>query len=240
MPTAKSAATKPAEHTYVQVSSKLRRIALTAVGVIAGLAMLLPAQTIVAAAGLRRCQPGNARAGTAPRPPDYIRVLRRQSGHVDRVPFKKYVLTVMGKEWPGYLPQQVIKAGAVAVKQYAWYPRPGQRPHVAHMASASMSPTASAISSTSRTSARVRQDHYAARQRDLGCPPPEERLAVHDRLSDGQQGRVRPRRDRLEALRPERHALRLSGDGYQQILRIYYGPVSLSGSGNGQRCRTND
>ena len=27
----------------------------------------------------------------------------------------------MGKEWPSYLPQSLVEAGAVAVKQYAWY-----------------------------------------------------------------------------------------------------------------------
>ena len=27
----------------------------------------------------------------------------------------------MGKEWPSYLPQPVVEAGAVAVKQYAWF-----------------------------------------------------------------------------------------------------------------------
>ena len=34
---------------------------------------------------------------------------------------RKYVVTVMGKEWPSYLPQALVEAGAVAVKQYAWY-----------------------------------------------------------------------------------------------------------------------
>ena len=55
------------------------------------------------------------------RPPSHIRVLRVHTGRVQRVPFRKYIVTVMGKEWPSYLPQQVVEAGAVAVKQYAWY-----------------------------------------------------------------------------------------------------------------------
>ena len=55
------------------------------------------------------------------RPPDTIRVLRRKSGRITTVNFRKYVVTVMGKEWPSYLPQPVIEAGAVAVKQYAWF-----------------------------------------------------------------------------------------------------------------------
>ena len=55
------------------------------------------------------------------RPPDSIRVLKVRSGRIVVVPFRKYVVTVMGKEWPSYLPQAVVEAGAVAVKQYAWY-----------------------------------------------------------------------------------------------------------------------
>jgi hypothetical protein len=54
-------------------------------------------------------------------PPDTIRVFRKWTGVVEVVPFQTYVVTVMGKEWPGYLPVPLIEAGAVAVKQYAWY-----------------------------------------------------------------------------------------------------------------------
>src|SRR6476469_1909214 len=120
VPTAKSAATsKPNTHT--SNPSTFRRIALFSAGVIAALAMFLPAQPLVASPVYAGASPQGPGLNSTSRPPDYIRVLRRQSGRVDRVPFKKYVLTVLGKEWPGYLPQQVINAGAVAVKQYAWY-----------------------------------------------------------------------------------------------------------------------
>jgi len=54
-------------------------------------------------------------------PPDTIRVFRRATGVVEVVPFRTYVVTVMGKEWPGYLPVSLIEAGSVAVKQYGWY-----------------------------------------------------------------------------------------------------------------------
>lgn len=54
------------------------------------------------------------------RPPPIIRVLTR-GGHIVRVPIRKYVVTVMGHEWPGYLPYALQQAGAVAVKQYAWW-----------------------------------------------------------------------------------------------------------------------
>ncbi len=54
-------------------------------------------------------------------PPDTIRVFRKATGVVEVVPFPTYVATVMGKEWPGYLPIPLIEAGSVAVKQYGWY-----------------------------------------------------------------------------------------------------------------------
>ncbi len=54
-------------------------------------------------------------------PPDTIRVFRRATGVVEVVPFQTYVVTVMGKEWPGYLPVALIEAGSVAVKQYGWF-----------------------------------------------------------------------------------------------------------------------
>lgn len=54
-------------------------------------------------------------------PPSTIRVLRVATGKVDTVDFRKYVLIVTAKEWGPTLPQQLINAGAVASKQYAWY-----------------------------------------------------------------------------------------------------------------------
>ena len=56
-------------------------------------------------------------------PPQTIRVLRTSgaaSGTVQIVPFRQYVYNVMGFEWsPG--PTDAVRAGAIAVKQYAWY-----------------------------------------------------------------------------------------------------------------------
>jgi Stage II sporulation protein len=55
-------------------------------------------------------------------PPKSIRVLITQTGRVDVVPFRSYVAKVMASgEFPAWLPQPVLQAGAVAVKQYAWY-----------------------------------------------------------------------------------------------------------------------
>ena len=53
-------------------------------------------------------------------PPPTIRVLRT-SGVVQTVDFKTYVKVVMPAEWPPGWPIESMRAGAVAIKQYAWY-----------------------------------------------------------------------------------------------------------------------
>ena len=57
-------------------------------------------------------------------PPTTIRVLRTAgpaSGSVQVVPFRDYVTVVMAAEWGSRAPAEALKAGAVAVKEYAWY-----------------------------------------------------------------------------------------------------------------------
>jgi hypothetical protein len=54
-------------------------------------------------------------------PPPMIRVLRTGTGVVETVDFKTYVKVVMPAEWPSTWSQEVFRAGAVAIKQYAWY-----------------------------------------------------------------------------------------------------------------------
>jgi hypothetical protein len=63
-------------------------------------------------------------------PPPTIRVLRAKKrdgvprdvvGTVQEVPFRDYVGVVLAAEWPDHYPLESIKAGALAVKQYAWY-----------------------------------------------------------------------------------------------------------------------
>ena len=57
-------------------------------------------------------------------PPTTIRVLRTAgpaSGSVQVVPFHDYVTVVMAAEWGSSAPAEALKAGAVAVKEYAWY-----------------------------------------------------------------------------------------------------------------------
>jgi hypothetical protein len=59
--------------------------------------------------------------------PPTIRVLRVATGTVDTVPFQNYVGTVMAAEWPASYATEALRAGAVAVKQYAWYRAMGPR-----------------------------------------------------------------------------------------------------------------
>jgi len=109
-------------HAGSRARRALHRLVVGGLGVIVGLVVLVPADTILAPAVAASAQPGNCSGwNSTTKPPDFIRVLRNSTGRVERVPFKKYVVTVMGKEWPSYLPQAVIDAGAVAVKQFAWF-----------------------------------------------------------------------------------------------------------------------
>lgn len=102
------------------VSGRLRTM-LMAAGL--GLGLILPAG-LFAASGVAASVPGGSdcsRWTSTTTPPDYVRVYRNKTGRIDRVPFRRYVIVVLGKEWPGYLPHALIEAGAVAAKQYAWY-----------------------------------------------------------------------------------------------------------------------
>ncbi len=88
-------------------------------GLVIGLGLLFP----VAAAIPQPAMAANSCTGwgSTTTPPTSIRVLRTSSGAVQEVDFRRYVLVVMGKEWGAYLPTEVLKAGAQAVKQFAWY-----------------------------------------------------------------------------------------------------------------------
>jgi len=57
-------------------------------------------------------------------PPPTIRVLRTAGpavGTVQTVAFRDYVNVVMAAEWAAWNPREALQAGAVAVKEYAWY-----------------------------------------------------------------------------------------------------------------------
>jgi hypothetical protein len=54
-------------------------------------------------------------------PPATIRIYRTQTGVVEVVPFKQYVKHVLPHEWISSWSPEALKAGAMAVKTYAWY-----------------------------------------------------------------------------------------------------------------------
>ncbi|RMI47931.1 hypothetical protein EBO15_00730 [Actinomadura harenae] len=59
--------------------------------------------------------------GSNSRLPSSILVYRVSQHRVDRVDFKTYVKNVLPNEWVSGWPRESLKAGAVAVKSYAWW-----------------------------------------------------------------------------------------------------------------------
>ncbi|MBB5626691.1 SpoIID/LytB domain-containing protein [Sphaerisporangium krabiense] len=59
--------------------------------------------------------------GTHSRLPTTILVYRKSLNRVDRVDFKTYIKNVLPNEWRSHWPQQSLRAGAIAVKNFGWY-----------------------------------------------------------------------------------------------------------------------
>lgn len=201
-----------------------RRLALHALGVLIGLALLVPVATlapssVAARASANTCQGWNSTS----RPPDRIRVLRVRTGRIESVPFREYVITVMGKEWPSYLPQPVVEAGAVAVKQYAWFHSLGNSRRTGDGRCFDVrDSTGDQLYKPNR--ARVRPDHYRAAEATWGVTLFKDgRLFMTgyrrgDRVSCG--------RDATGWKLFARSATRCADRGfdYRRILRTYYAP----------------
>ncbi len=96
-------------HRRHSVASVLAAITLSAA--VAPMATPMPAS----AAG--EC--GTYASETAP--PPSIRVYRTASGAVDTVDFGTYVKNVLSREWISSWTTESLRAGALAVKNYAWY-----------------------------------------------------------------------------------------------------------------------
>ncbi len=95
------------------------RIAPAVLAIFAGLIaipMSAPASPVLAAAQPRQCTQWSSRT----QPPETIRVYRVSEGQVDTVDFKSYVFRVVSREW-NVESRELRKAGAQAVKQYAWF-----------------------------------------------------------------------------------------------------------------------
>ena len=93
------------------------RIAPAMLAIFASLCYCIAVPPNVAGAGsLNSCTEWTSRT----EPPPSIRVYRVSEGLVDTVDFKHYVMRVVSREWN--VDQTALRrAGAVAVKQYAWY-----------------------------------------------------------------------------------------------------------------------
>ena len=63
-------------------------------------------------------------------PPPTIRVYRTASGAVQTVDFRAYVKNVLSREWISSWTTESVRAGALAVKHYAWYQVLHWRGHV--------------------------------------------------------------------------------------------------------------
>lgn len=75
---------------------------------------VMPVQPVAAATG--HCTDWSSTT----QPPPTIAVYRVSEGKVDQVDFKLYVARVVSREW-NTVARELRRAGAVAVKQYAWY-----------------------------------------------------------------------------------------------------------------------
>jgi hypothetical protein len=201
-----------------------------------GLALLLPAG-LFAAAGVAAHVPDGegacARWTSTTTPPDYIHVYRNKTGRIDRVPFRRYLVVVLGKEWPGYLPRAVIEAGAVAAKQYAWYHTLSPR----RLRDGRCFDVRDGIQDQLYRPghSRVRQDHYAAVDATWNVS-----LIKSDRFfmtgyRRGYKGRCGHDANGWKLFARTATRCAYSGKDFLQILRIYYGPDLTIRSGSKDR-----
>lgn len=77
----------------------------------------MPMTTPPEASAAAEC--GTYRSETVP--PSTIRVFRTATGAVDTVDFRAYAKNVLSREWISTWTTESLRAGALAVKQYAWY-----------------------------------------------------------------------------------------------------------------------
>lgn len=222
MPSANSAAgVKP----IISASAVRRRVRNSFLAAGLGLSLLLPAGLFVAST-VAAAVPGGRDCGrwtSTTTPPDYIHVYRNKSGRIDKVPFRRYLVVVLGKEWPGYLPHALIEAGAVAAKQYAWYhvlqgPRTLKDGRCFHVRDGIQDQLYRPNKS------RVRQDHHNAVDKTWNVT-----LIKRDRFfmtgyRRGYKGRCGRDANGWKLFARTGTRCAYSGKDYLQILRIYYAP----------------
>ena len=211
-----------------------RRIAalLIALPVAASFVIAQPPTGVYAQASPSGC----ARWHSLTQPPDTIRVLRTRSNNVQTVSFRRYVLIVLAKEWPSYLPQQVVEAGAVAVKQYAWY-------HAIYTSRSSRGGCFDVKDGTGDQIYRPRNnrpsdDHFRALDATWNVSLRKSGSFFMTAYRRG--AKVRCGRDangsRLYAL-SAKHCAERHGYSWRRILREYYSNVSFVEGGGGSSAR---
>ncbi|HEY5488357.1 MAG TPA: SpoIID/LytB domain-containing protein [Candidatus Limnocylindrales bacterium] len=95
------------------------RVAPAALAIFASLIafpFVMPATPVEASAAPKQCTQWSSTTA----PPKTIQVYRVNQGRVETVDFKDYVMRVVSREW-NVKEGALREAGAVAVKQYAWY-----------------------------------------------------------------------------------------------------------------------
>jgi hypothetical protein len=198
------------------------RFALHAFGVLLGLALLIPAATIASPSVEASASPACNGWNSTSQPPDRIRVFRVRTGRIDSVAFRQYVTTVLGKEWPAYLPVPVVQAGAVAVKQYAWFHALTPRRTKDGRCYDVKDSTGDQLYKPGK--ARIRSDHHRAVDVTWGV-----RLEKNGRLfmtgyRRGNKGACGSDATGWKLFARSATRCADNGKGYLEILRIYYGP----------------
>jgi hypothetical protein len=229
VPTANAAASQqPTIFRAHHARRQIRRFVLSGLGLVVALSSVFAAETIYAPGVAASAAPGCPGWSSTTQPPNYIRVLRRATGNVQRVPFRTYVVTVMGKEWPSYLPRQVIDAGAVAVKQFAWY-------HA--LDSGRVSARGQCYDVTDGTGdqlykparARIRPVHYAAVDQTWGVRLMKNGSLFMTGYRTGTRGRCGYDATGWKLYARSAISCAQRGMDYLRILSVYYGPVSVEG-----------
>ena len=206
-------------------SAVRRRLRTTFFALALCLSAVLPAG-LMAAPGVAAAVPGGndcTRWTSYSKPPDYIRVYRNRTGRIERVPFRKYLVVVLGKEWPGYLPHAVIEAGAVAAKQFAWY-HVMQGPR--HTKDGRCFDVRDGIQDQlyKPGKSRVRPDHYDAVDATWHITLIKSERFFMTGYRRGDKGRCGRDANGWKLFARTATRCAYSGKDFMQILRIYYGP----------------
>ncbi|HUG49268.1 MAG TPA: SpoIID/LytB domain-containing protein [Candidatus Limnocylindria bacterium] len=172
------------------------------------------------------------------RPPNSIRVFNRTTGRVERVNFRRYVGVVMASgEWPARMPPAVLQAGAVAVKQFAWYHslQGRHRPSFVTASGQCYDVTSSTRDQMYRPAiANVSPKHWQAIDSTWGLSVRKNGRFTLTQYNSGSARNCGA--DANGRIMKQRSARNCANRGYsaRQILRTYYGPnVSLSGGSGG-------